>query len=184
MIVDERYQAAEELFNEVCERYPDVELVGIGPSPETDNLTVVSVILPGDDEREEAFAEFAAERATEILLETGVYIIVVSGLYEVWIEFHAARSRARQEYLGISAAIEELIQTQEAGQMGSISFGNLSSPSLTCRLRDLDFARNEIASLLENLGVLDEVKIFWEHPYHASGRHSDRTRLYPPEADG
>jgi hypothetical protein len=184
MIVDERYQAAEELFKEVQERFPDVELIGIGPSPETDDLTVVEVILPGDDEQEEAFAEFTANRATDILLETGDYIIVVPRLYELSIEFRSVSSRTREEYLGIFAALRELIESREAGQTGSISFGNLGPPVLMCWLRDLDFARNEIRTLLQKLGVLDEVEMFWEHPYHASGRHSNRTRLYPSEVGG
>ena len=184
MIVDERYQAAEALFREVQKQFPDVELVGIGPSPETDELTVVSVILPGGDEQEEAFGEFAANRATDILLETGDYIIVVAGSYEVWIEFRSSNARSRQEYIGIFAALQELIESHEAGEMGSISFGNLSAPMIACWLYDLEFARTEIVKLLEKLGVLEEVDISWQHPYQRSGRHSDCTRLYPPEAKG
>lgn len=185
MIVDERYQAAEELFKEVKERFPDVELVGIGPSPETDDLIVVEVILPGDDEREEAFADFTATRATDILLATGDYIIVVSGLYEVWIEFHSAQSRSRQEYQEMFTALQELVQASEAGRMGSIIFRNVHpTPIFVGRLRSLDFARNDVVAFLESQGVLDEVEVFWEHPHPSSdNRRSDRTRVYPPEAE-
>lgn len=185
MIVDERYQAAEKLFEELKERFPEVELVGIGPSPETDDLTVVKVVLPDDDEREEALSEFAANRATDILLETGDYIIVVSGLYEVWIEFHSAPPRSRQEYQQMFTALQEFIQSKGAGRMGSITFRDVHpTPVLVGWLRDLDFARDEVVGLLDRLGVLGEVELFWEHPYQAcDNRRSDRTRLYPPEPE-
>lgn len=177
MIVDERYRAAEKLFEEVKERFPEVELVGVGPSPETDDLTVVKVILPDEDEREEAFEEFAANRATEILLETGDYIIVVSGLFEVVLEFKDVGGAART----VAESIRQLVNGCHAGEEVSTSTnlrGELSD--IRCRLRSLDFARNELVERLDELGVLDKVEIFWVHPYR-SGIYPSRTRLYPPE---
>lgn len=48
-----------------------------------------------------------------------------------------------------------------------------------CHLKNLDFARREIAGLLDRQNVLGEAIIHWNPPGSL-----ERTPLYPPSGDG
>lgn len=179
MMVDERQSAGVALFEEVQARFPDIQLVGIGPSPENPALTVVRVVV-ADEEQEDKLLAFAAERATARLLEHDQYLIVVPSMFEVEIEFPGAHGD-RAKYQSVHAALRRLIEEADAGEMGGLSTGSHGPPVIWCWLRDLGFARTELLERLRDLGVLEEAEVYWAHPYRASGRHGDRTRLYPPE---
>lgn len=185
MIVDEQRAGGEALFEKVKARFPEVDLLGIRPSPEDPGLTVVRVSYPAGEEREEELLEFAAEQATELLLDQGQYVIVVPGLYEVWIEFPHPRGgdvhRPENRYVRVYHALEHLLQSAEAGEMRGLSPGDPGGIVMFCEVRELDFVQGEVVKLLAEYGVLEEARIHWEHPYEASGRHAGRTRMYPQE---
>ena len=63
--------------------------------------------------------------------------------------------------------------------MGGMSDGIPGPLVMFCHLKNLDFARREIAGLLDRQTVLGEAIIHWNPPGSLK-----RTLLYPPSGDG
>ena len=71
----------EELIKEfiaaIQQRFPEVELIEVTPSPENPNDLWLNVTAPDDEDREIELIEFAAEKGTDILLDYGYHLLVM-----------------------------------------------------------------------------------------------------------
>ncbi len=66
-----------DFFQTVRESFPEVELIGITPSPEDPNDLWINVTAPTDEEREFDLMDMASLKSTDILLEYGYSILII-----------------------------------------------------------------------------------------------------------
>ena len=66
------------LFNKLKHHFPELELVSITESIESADQIWVNVIMPGDEDREIALQELASEISTDILMDYGYHITIMS----------------------------------------------------------------------------------------------------------
>jgi hypothetical protein len=78
MINFKQKDLAEDLFNKLKAKFPEIEMVNIVESPENSESLRVRIIFPEDEDREIALTKMAAEISTDILLEYGYHILISS----------------------------------------------------------------------------------------------------------
>jgi len=66
------------LFERLKERFPEIRLDGILESAENPQNIWVSIVMPSDVDREIELQEMAGEISTDILLDFGYHISIVS----------------------------------------------------------------------------------------------------------
>jgi hypothetical protein len=64
------------LFDQLKQKFPEIELIEIAESPRSRDSLRVRVNLPADEERQMALGDLAAEISTDILLEYGYHILL------------------------------------------------------------------------------------------------------------
>ncbi len=78
MINFKQKELAHQYFAELKSRFFDIEFVRITESSENPQNVWVEVIFPLDDDRQIEIRETAADISTDILLEHGYYIALIS----------------------------------------------------------------------------------------------------------
>jgi hypothetical protein len=183
MLIDEQHAAGTRLFDEIQARFPEARLIGVGPGPSDPSLTVVEVATLADDERDEELRTFAAERATDMLLENHEFVVVVPGYFEIFVKLdvHWGRDAARRaHYRRVRDRIAELVESAGAGEEVSSGEGLEGGLYLVLHLRDAEFVQERLIRELELLEVANDAAVYWRHPYPSplTGR---QTQLYPRE---
>lgn len=79
MINVKQQELSHHLFHQLQQQFPEIELVEILESPVYPNNIWVSVTHPTSADREIELGELAAEISTEILLNYGHHVSIVSG---------------------------------------------------------------------------------------------------------
>ncbi len=72
-------QLAEDFFQSVKAKFPEVELINITSSPEDPRDLWINVTVPTDEEREFELMDLASEKSADILSEYGYSILVIPG---------------------------------------------------------------------------------------------------------
>lgn len=67
------------LFDRLKEKFPEIRLTGITPGAEDPEDIWVNIIYPEDEDREIALRELAGEISSDILLDYGYSVSIVSG---------------------------------------------------------------------------------------------------------
>ncbi|MFP4031006.1 MAG: hypothetical protein ACOC98_07480 [Thermodesulfobacteriota bacterium] len=78
MINFKQEELARELFSELKQKYPEVNLIDISESPAEPGAVWVNVTAPEDEDREIDLVEFAGSKTTDILLDYGYYISIMT----------------------------------------------------------------------------------------------------------
>jgi len=81
MINFKQKELAKELFSNVKDEFPEVELINFSESPEDPNDLWVNITAPKDEDREIALIEFAGNRTVDILTGYGYYISIMPRHY-------------------------------------------------------------------------------------------------------
>jgi len=76
MINFKQIELSNMLFEKLASRFPDLKLVGITESPESQNGIWVNVTMPKDEDKEEQIYNMASEISVDILLDYGYDIII------------------------------------------------------------------------------------------------------------
>lgn len=71
-------QLVDKLFAKVKERYPEIELINLQISPDDSEHIWINIIADMDEEREIEMSLFASELATDILIDYGYAISILS----------------------------------------------------------------------------------------------------------
>jgi len=79
MINFKQIELSNMLFEKLANRFPDLKLVGITESPESQNGIWVNVTMPKDEDKEEQIYDMASEISVDILLDYG-YDIIIFGM--------------------------------------------------------------------------------------------------------
>ncbi len=66
------------LFHRLQHHFPEIELAGVTESIESADQIWVKIVMPSDEDREIALRELAAEMATDILMDYGYHITILS----------------------------------------------------------------------------------------------------------
>jgi hypothetical protein len=67
------------LFDRLKEKFPEIRLTGITPGAEAPEDVWVNIIYPEDEDREIALRELAGEISSDILMDYGYSVSIVSG---------------------------------------------------------------------------------------------------------
>lgn len=67
-----------EFFNSIKKKFPEVELVSVTESPENPSDLWINITEPDDEDREIELIEFAGEKTTDMLLDYGYYITIMT----------------------------------------------------------------------------------------------------------
>ena len=67
------------LFDSLKEKFPEIKFVGITEGCDNPNDVWVNIIYPEDEDREIEMCEMASEITTDILLDHGYNILIISG---------------------------------------------------------------------------------------------------------
>lgn len=82
MMNEKQIELSRMLFDQLKQKFPEIELVSITESAENPNSIWVNIIMPVDEDREIELREIAAEISTDILLDYGYHILTVSASKE------------------------------------------------------------------------------------------------------
>lgn len=78
MINFKQEDLARELFSSLKRKFPEVNLINISESPADSSAVWVNVTAPTDEDREIELIEFAGDKTTDILLDYGYYISIMT----------------------------------------------------------------------------------------------------------
>jgi len=78
MINFKQEELAQELFSVLKNRFPEVELINVTESPANYSDVWVNITAPQDEDREIELIELAGEKTTDILLDYGYYISIMT----------------------------------------------------------------------------------------------------------
>jgi hypothetical protein len=78
MINFKQEELARELYSTLKKKYPEVELIDISESPADPRAIWVNITAPEDEDREIDLIEFAGDKTTDILLDYGYYISIMT----------------------------------------------------------------------------------------------------------
>lgn len=67
----------ENLIKDIQKKFPEVELIDVVPSAETDRTLWIEVTRPDDEDREIELREYASEKTMNILLDYGYHMLVM-----------------------------------------------------------------------------------------------------------
>jgi hypothetical protein len=70
-------QLADDFFQSVKTKFPEVELINITSSPEDPRDLWINVTAPADEAREFELMDWVSEKSADILLEYGYSILVI-----------------------------------------------------------------------------------------------------------
>jgi len=70
-------ELANDMFNRLKKKYPEIKLNGFSNSPESENSLWLNVAMPSDEDREIEIREYAAEIATDVLDEYGFMLVLI-----------------------------------------------------------------------------------------------------------
>ena len=79
MINLKQMELSHQLFDTLKQHYPEIKLVDIVESGIYPSHLWVNIIMPKDEDREINMRQFAAEFATDILIDYGYHITISSG---------------------------------------------------------------------------------------------------------
>ncbi len=82
------------IFNQLKERYPEIELIEIAESVEDSDTLWVEIAMPENEDREIEAQEMGAELATDVLLEHGHDISV--HVYPISLARHNGQEKKMQ----------------------------------------------------------------------------------------
>ncbi|MCP4590564.1 MAG: hypothetical protein GY842_07460 [bacterium] len=80
MFNDKQIELSNMLFERLKHRFSEVNLVDITESAENPNHIWVNLVMPDDEDREIELREMAGEISTDILLDYGYHITIISAL--------------------------------------------------------------------------------------------------------
>ncbi len=188
MITKKQETLAQELYQSLKEKFPEIEPIGLIESPADPDSTWLNIVVPDDEDREIEILEFAAEQATDILLDQDEHFSVMTDLYSVEIEFPHVKGLLsgdrEKKYHNLHQAIGNLIRSRNAGRMGGMSAGRPGSLVMFCHLRSLDFAQTEIPRLIKRMNADEKVIIRWDQHGYPFKWDRREPHLYPPTGDG
>ncbi len=78
MINFKQEELARGLFDAIKEKFPEVELINIAESPANSEDVWVNITAPEDEDREIELIEFAGDKTTDMLLDYGYYISIMT----------------------------------------------------------------------------------------------------------
>jgi len=78
MINFKQEELAQELFSSLKYEFPEVTLINITESPADPRAVWVNITAPENEDREIDLIEFAGDRTTDILLDYGYYISIMT----------------------------------------------------------------------------------------------------------
>ena len=78
MINFKQEELARKLFSSLKHQFPEVSLINVTESPADPRAVWVNVTSPEDEDREIDLIEFAGEKTTDILLDYGYYISIMT----------------------------------------------------------------------------------------------------------
>jgi hypothetical protein len=78
MINFKQEELAREFFSSLKHHFPEVSLINVTESPADPRAVWVNVTAPEDEDREIDLIEFAGEKTTDILLDYGYYISIMT----------------------------------------------------------------------------------------------------------
>lgn len=67
----------EELVNTIKGKFPEIELVSVTESPDDPETLWINITAPEDEDRKIAMREFGNDKATDIFLDYGYYMLVM-----------------------------------------------------------------------------------------------------------
>ena len=67
-----------DFFSDVRKRFPEVEFLNVTGSPENPEDLWINMTEPETEEREDDLIEFAGDKTTDILLDYGYYISIMT----------------------------------------------------------------------------------------------------------
>ena len=78
MINFKQQELAQDLFSALKNKFPEVSLLTIAESPADPEAVWVNITAPENEDREIDLIEFAGEKTTDILLDYGYYISIMT----------------------------------------------------------------------------------------------------------
>ncbi len=78
MINFKQEKLAQELFSSLRHKFPEVSLINITESPADPRALWVNITTLDDEDREIDLIEFAGDKTTDILLDYGYYISIMT----------------------------------------------------------------------------------------------------------
>jgi hypothetical protein len=78
MINFKQEELAQELFSVLKNRFPEIGLINVTESPANYSDVWVNITAPQDEDREIELIELAGEKTTDILLDYGYYISIMT----------------------------------------------------------------------------------------------------------
>jgi hypothetical protein len=78
MINFKQEELAQELFLSLKHKFPEVSLINITESPADPRAVWVNITAPEDEDREIDLIESAGDKTTDILLDYGYYISIMT----------------------------------------------------------------------------------------------------------
>ncbi len=67
-----------EFFHSIKKKFPEVEFVSVTEGPENPADLWINITEPDDEDREIKLSEFAGEKTTDMLLDYGYYITIMT----------------------------------------------------------------------------------------------------------
>jgi hypothetical protein len=78
MINFKQEELAQELFSSLRHKFPEVRLINVTESPADPRAVWVNITALQDEDREIDLIEFAGDKTTDILLDYGYYISIMT----------------------------------------------------------------------------------------------------------
>ncbi len=78
MFNHKQIELSDMLFERLRERFPEVVFHGVLESAENPNDIWVNIVMPNDEDREIELREMAGEISTDILMDYGYHITIIS----------------------------------------------------------------------------------------------------------
>ena len=75
-------ELAEQLFNKVKNKFPEIELITIARSPDDSSHILIHVVPPEDEDKKIAMRSYASKKSHEILLKFGYWLSIISNKKE------------------------------------------------------------------------------------------------------
>ena len=78
MINFKQKELIQSLFNSVREKFPEAEFLNVTESPENTSDIWINITALEDENREEELISFASDKTSDILLDYGYYITIMT----------------------------------------------------------------------------------------------------------
>ncbi|MFQ5637382.1 MAG: hypothetical protein ACE5IR_05250 [bacterium] len=77
MINIKQQELIHQLYNQVKEKFPEIEFINVTRSPEDPDDLLVNITAPKNEDREIVLREYASELETDILMDYGYLIMLM-----------------------------------------------------------------------------------------------------------